>query len=165
MPNSLAPIVRSLSSRTSLSLTRTSLFNFMILLAGVFAAAAYSLIYLAHDMDRSEQAESAFHTHKAMQAMEKSMRLNVKDYAFWSDAYRHLHLHVDEDWAYTRGNVGATLYQDFGFQGVFVVNDADRTVYAVVEGEQQPFEISEWLDQPLTALLEQARAGLKTKHR
>ncbi len=57
MPNSLAPIVRSLSSRTSLSLTRTSLFNFMILLAGVFAAAAYSLIYLAHDMDRSEQAE------------------------------------------------------------------------------------------------------------
>ncbi len=91
------------------------------------------------------------------------MRLNVKDYAFWSDAYRYLHLHVDEDWAYTRGNVGATLYQDFGFQGVFVVNDADRTVYAVVEGEQQPFEISEWLDQPLTALLEQARAGVENE--
>lgn len=66
MPNSLAPIIRSLSTRTSLSLTRTSLFNFIIMLAVVFAAAAYSLIYLVHDMDHSEQAESAFHTRKAM---------------------------------------------------------------------------------------------------
>ncbi|OPA88434.1 diguanylate cyclase [Pseudomonas fluorescens] len=163
MPNSLAPLVRSLSTRTSLSLTRTSLFNFMILLAGVFAAAAYSLIYLAHDMDHSEQAESAFHTRKAMQSMEKSMRLNVKDYAFWSDAYKHLHLQVDNDWAYTRGNVGATLFQDFGFQGVFVVNDADHTVYAVIEGEQQPIEISQWLDQPMTSILEQARAGIENE--
>ena len=137
MPNSLAPIVRSLSTRTSLSLTRTSLFNFMILLAGVFAAAAYSLIYLAHDMDQSEQAESAFHTRKAMQSMEKSMRLTVKDYAFWSDAYKHLHLKVDNEWAYTRGNIGATLFDDFGFQGLFVVNDANRTVYAVVDGRQR----------------------------
>ncbi|MCK6189108.1 EAL domain-containing protein [Pseudomonas sp. EYE_354] len=163
MPNSLAPIVRSLSTRTSLSLTRTSLFNFMILLAGVFAAAAYSLIYLAHDMDQSEQAESAFHTRKAMQSMEKSMRLTVKDYAFWSDAYKHLHLKVDNEWAYTRGNIGATLFQDFGFQGLFVVDDAGRTVYAVVDGQLQTLDLTEWLDQPITQLLEQARAGVESE--
>lgn len=51
MPNSLAPIVRKLSNRTSLSLARTSLFNFVALLALVFAAAAYSLVYLAHELD------------------------------------------------------------------------------------------------------------------
>ncbi len=159
MPNSLAPIVRSLSTRTSLSLTRTSLFNFMVLLAVVFAAAAYSLLYIAHELDHTEQAESAFHTRKAMQSMEKAMRVTVKDYAFWSDAYKHLHIEVDKEWAYARGNIGSTLFHDFGFQGLFVVNDTSRTVYAVVEGELQAFEVSEWLDQPLTQLLEQARAG------
>ena len=160
MPNSLAPIVRSLSTRTSLSLARTSLLNVMALLAVVFAAAAYSLLYIAHDLDRTEQAESAFHTRKAIQSMEKAMRVTVKDYAFWSDAYKHLHVQVDKDWAFERGNIGPTLFQDFGFQGLFVVNDANRTVYTVVEGELQTFELSEWLDQPLTQLLEQARAGV-----
>ncbi len=159
MSNTLAPIVRTLSHRTSLSLTRTSLFRFMALLAGVFAAAAYSLVYLAYEVDRTEQWESAFYARKAVQSLEKSLRLTVKDYAFWSDAYKHLHVNVDTEWAYVRENVGPTLFQDFGFQGLFVVDDANRTVYAVVEGQLQPVELSEWLTQPIADVLEQARAG------
>ncbi|KTC51107.1 diguanylate cyclase [Pseudomonas fluorescens ABAC62] len=160
MSNSLTPIVLSLSTRTSLSLARTSLFNFIALLAVVFAAAAYSLIYIAHDLDRTEEAESAFHTGKAMQFMEKSMRVTVKDYAFWSDAYKHLHVKVDKDWAYVRGNIGSTLFDDFGFQGLFVVDDTNRTVYTVIEGKLQTVDLSEWVDQPLTDLLQRARAGV-----
>ncbi|WP_053133818.1 EAL domain-containing protein [Pseudomonas sp. MIACH] len=163
MPNSLAPIVRKLSNRTSLSLARTSLFNFVALLALVFAAAAYSLVYLAHELDHSEQEESAFYTRKAVQSLEKSLRVTVKDYAFWSDAYKHLHMKVDTDWAYARGNVGATLYQDFGFQGLFVVNNDNRTVYSVIKGELQNIELSQWLDQPLTEIIEQARAGAENE--
>jgi len=159
MPNALAPIVRSLSDRTSLSLARTSLFRFMALLAVVFAAAAYSLVYLAHELDRSEQAESAFYTRKAVQSLEKSLRVTVKDYAFWSDAYKHLHMTVDADWAFVRGNIGATLFDDFGFQGLFVVDDANRTVYAVVDGQLQTVELNQWLGGPITEILEQARAG------
>ncbi|WP_339471613.1 bifunctional diguanylate cyclase/phosphodiesterase [Pseudomonas sp. EL_65y_Pfl1_R83] len=159
MPNTLAPIVRSLSDRTSLSLARTSLFKFMALLAVVFAAAAYSLVYLAYEMDRTEQAKSAFYTRKALQSLEKSLRVTVKDYAFWSDAYKHLHVKVDTDWAYVRGNIGATLFDDFGFQGLFVVNDANRTVYAVVDGKLQDVELTQSLDQPFAGIVEQARAG------
>ncbi len=159
MPNTLAPIVRSLSDRTSLSLARTSLFKFMALLAVVFAAAAYSLVYLAYELDRAEQAESAFYTRKAVQSLEKTLRVTVKDYAFWSDAYKHLHVKVDSDWAYVRGNIGATLFEDFGFQGLFVVNDANRTVYAVVDGKLQDVELAQWLDQPFAGIVEQARAG------
>ena len=165
MPNSLTPMVRKLSNRTSLSLTRTSLFNFIALLTLVFAAAAYSLVYLAHDLDHSEQQESAFYTRKAVQSLEKSLRVTVKDYAFWSDAYKHLHMTVDSDWAYSRGNVGATLYQDFGFQGLFVVNDVNHTVYAVIGGKLRSIELSQWLDQPLTEIIEQARAGAEMKRR
>ena len=159
MPNTLAPIVRSLSDRTSLSLARTSLLRFMALLAVVFAAAAYSLVYLAHELDRSEQVESAFYTRKAVQSLEKSLRVTVKDYAFWSDAYKHLHMTVDTDWAFARGNIGATLFDDFGFQGLFVVDDANRTVYAVVDGRLQSVELTQWLGGPITEILEQARAG------
>ena len=159
MPNSLAPIVRSLSDRTSLSLARTSLFRFMALLALVFAVAAYSLIFLAQELDRSEQVESAFYTRRAVQSLEKSLRVTVKDYAFWSDAYRHLHVKVDDDWAFVRGNIGASLFDDFGFQGLFVVDDANRTVYAVVDGQLQTVELTQWLDGPITGIIEQARAG------
>ncbi|UII74118.1 EAL domain-containing protein [Pseudomonas sp. HN11] len=159
MPNTLAPIVRSLSHRTSLSLARTSLHRFMGLLAVVFAAAACSLIYLAQELDRSEQVESAFYTRKAVQSLEKSLRVTVKDYAFWSDAYTHLHMTVDTDWAFVRGNIGATLFDDFGFQGLFVVDDANRTVYAVVDGQLQAVELTQWLGGPITEILEQARAG------
>ncbi|WP_252959492.1 bifunctional diguanylate cyclase/phosphodiesterase [Pseudomonas simiae] len=159
MPNSLAPIVRSLSDRTSLSLARTSLFRFMALLAVVFAVAAYSLIFLAQELDRSEQVESAFYTRRAVQSLEKSLRVTVKDYAFWSDAYRHLHVKVDDDWAFVRGNIGASLFDDFGFQGLFVVDDANRTVYAVVDGQLHTVELTQWLDGPITGIIEQARAG------
>ncbi|WP_460114510.1 bifunctional diguanylate cyclase/phosphodiesterase [Pseudomonas sp. H3_G03] len=159
MPNSLAPIVRSLSDRTSLSLARTSLFRFMALLAVVFAAAAYSLIFLAQELDRSEQVESAFYTRRAVQSLEKSLRVTVKDYAFWSDAYRHLHVKVDDDWAFVRGNIGASLFDDFGFQGLFVVDDANRTVYTVVDGQLQTVELTQWLGGPITGIIEQARAG------
>lgn len=89
----------------------------------------------AHELDHAEQEESAFYTRKAVQSLEKSLRVTVKDYAFWSDAYKHLHMQVDTDWAYTRGNVGPTMYEDFGFQGLFVVNDDNRTVYSVIKGE------------------------------
>ena len=162
MPNTFAPIIRNLSQRTSLSMARTSLFQCVVLLACVFAAASYSLVYLAQELNRFEDSESAFYTRKAVQSLEKSQRLTVKDYAFWGDAYKHLHVSVDTNWAYTRENVGPTLFHDFGFQGVFVVNDLDRTVYALVEGKLQPIELTEWLDQPVAALLEQARAGVAT---
>ncbi|WP_460135822.1 bifunctional diguanylate cyclase/phosphodiesterase [Pseudomonas sp. S1_E04] len=163
MPNALTPTLRTFSERTSLSLARTSLFKFMALLALVFATATYSLIYLAQELDRSEQTESAFYTRKAMQSLEKSLRVTVKDYAFWSDAYKHLHMQVDTDWAYARGNVGATLYQDFGFQGLFVVDDNNRTAYSVVKGELYTAELAQWLDQPITELIEQARAGAENE--
>lgn len=164
MPNTPASIVCPHSNRSSLSLARASLFKFVALLAGVFALTSYSLVYLANDLDRTEDVESAFYTRKAVQSLEKSLRLTVKDYAFWSDAYRHLHLKVDQDWAFVRQNVGPTLYEDFGFQGLFVVDPLNRTVYSVIEGELKPVQLSTWLGQPIDPIIERARAGAATEN-
>ncbi|MET1078738.1 MAG: diguanylate cyclase, partial [Pseudomonas sp.] len=95
MPNELPAVTCASSNRSSVALARGSLFKFVGLLAGVFFLASCSLIYLARDLDRNEEVESAFYTRKAVQSLEKSLRTTVKDYAFWGDAYRHLHVKVD----------------------------------------------------------------------
>jgi len=150
----IAPVHRS-----SVALARASLLKFVAVLTTVFLLAGYMLVYLAQDLDRTEELESAFYTRKALHGLEKSLRSTVKDYAFWGETYRHLHLRVDTDWAYVQENIGATLYNDFGFQGIFVVNAANRTVYSVVEGKITKIEVTRWLNHPIGSLLEVARAG------
>lgn len=161
MPDSPPPI--SPVHRSSVALARASLFKFVAVLAAVFMMAGYMLIYLARDLDRTEQAESAFYTRMAMQGLEKSLRSIVKDYAFWGDAYRHLHSEVDTDWAYVQQNLGPTLYTDFGFHGVFVVDDANRTVYSVIDGRQVTVDVAQWLNRPIESLLSEARAGAEAE--
>lgn len=163
MPNNLASIVSSLSNRTSVSLARASLFKFVGLLAGVFLLASVSLVFLARDLDHTEEAESAFYTQKAVQSLEKSLRLTVKDYAFWGDAYKHLHTQVDPNWAFVRQNVGSTLYADFGIQGLFVVNDVNRAVYSVVNGELKSVDLAQWLGRSVDSILDKARAGAESE--
>jgi diguanylate cyclase (GGDEF)-like protein/PAS domain S-box-containing protein len=133
------------------------------LLAGVFLLASVSLVFLARDLDRTEEAESAFYTQKAVQSLEKSLRLTVKDYAFWGDAYKHLHTQVDPNWAFVRQNVGSTLYADFGIQGLFVVNDVNRAVYSVVNGELKSVDLAQWLGRSVDSILDKARAGAESE--
>lgn len=143
--------------RSTVALTRSSLFNFVALLIGVFLLASCMLLFLARDLDKTEEEESAFYTAKAVHASERGVASTLKDYAFWGDAYKHLHLQVDPEWAYVRQNIGATLYADFGFQGLFVIDESGRTVYAVVDGDLKSISIEDWLGQPTGALVAQAR--------
>lgn len=150
------------SDRSGFALAQASLFKFVALLGAVFMLASYLLVYLAQDMNRGEEIESAFYTKKAVHSLEKSLRLIVKDYAFWGDAYKHLHLSVDAEWAFTRQNIGPTLIEDFGFQGVFVVDDKNRTVYAVVDGKLRDIAVEDWLKHSISSVIDQARAGAGT---
>ncbi len=150
-------------SPSSVRLASAPLFKFVALLAGVFLLAAISLVYLAQDLDRTEQEKNAFYVRKALQSLEKSLAVTVQDYAFWGDAYRHLHAEVDTDWAYINQNIGPTLYDDFGFQGLFVVDDQNRTVYSVIDGKQRSEEASDWLRQPIEGIADAARAGAEAQ--
>lgn len=149
--------------RSSVTLARASLFKFAGLLAGVIMLASGLLVYVAKELDRTEEIESAFYSSKAVLSLEKSLRSTVKDYAFWGDAYKHLHTEVDTDWAFLRQNLGSTLYTDFAFEGVFVIDAADRTAYAVIEGALQTVDLAQWLGQPVDAILAQAREGEKSE--
>jgi diguanylate cyclase (GGDEF)-like protein/PAS domain S-box-containing protein len=144
---------------SSVALTRASLFKFAGLLGTVFILATGMLVFVAKNLDGTEENRSAFYAEKAVQTLEKSLRSTIKDYAFWGDAYKHLHMTVDTDWAFTRQNLGPTLYSDFGFPGLFVVNAGDRSVYSVVNGELTTVEAADWLGQALGPVLDQARRG------
>lgn len=159
MPEELFSTTSSKHRRSGVAIIRTSLLKFVGLLTGVFLLAGYLILYLANDLDRREESESAFHVRKAVQTIEKSIGATVKDYAFWGDAYKHLHTTIDTEWAYVRQNVGATLYADYGFGGLFVIDAADRTVYSVIDGQLQAVAASDWLKRSLPQILVKARAG------
>ncbi len=154
------PLVMVVAPRSSnVALARASLLKLAWLLGFVFTLTTSLLVYVAKDLDSTEEAESAFHTKNAVQSIEKNLRTTIKEYAFWGSAYSHLHKTVDHEWAFVRQNLGPTLYSDFGFEGLFVVNAKNQTVYSVVKGTLVSVEATAWLGQPIHMLLDQARAG------
>ena len=163
MPQHSTSAVGGVHRRSSVRIIRASLFKFVGLLTGVFLLAGYLILYLAHDLDRNEETESAFYTNKAVRALEKSISATVKDYAFWGDAYKHLHTKIDTDWAYVRQNVGPTLYTDYGLRGIFVVSATDQTAYSVVDGRMVSLDAASWLKQALPDVLNKARRGAEAE--
>jgi diguanylate cyclase (GGDEF)-like protein/PAS domain S-box-containing protein len=147
-------------SSTSLALARAALFKFVGLLFLVFVLASYLLIYLAQDLNKTEELESAFYTNKAIQSFENSLATTLKDYAFWGDAYRNMHLHINTDWAYTKQNLGASLHQDFNIKALFLINSENHTVYAVIDGKMVKTDSNQWLKKPIFDILQNARSNV-----
>lgn len=74
------------------------------------------------------------------------MRSHLKDNAEWGDAYKHLHLNTDVHWAWDKQNLGKSLYDNFGYEGVFVLSPAGSTRYSVVDGKLNLQDLDRWLD-------------------
>ncbi len=143
---------------SSTGFARRTMMPFAALLLLVFTLAAVILVKTAHDQNDQARDRSLFFAEKALKIRQDKLQQSIGDYAFWGDAYQNLHVHIDLEWAYTRGNVGATLFENFGYEGVFVVAPDNRTVYAMIDGQLQPTEIQQWLQGDVTELLEEAKA-------
>ncbi len=83
--------------------------------------------------------------------------LTVKDYAYWDDAVQHLVLGLDPQWA--DGNVGAYIYDTFGFEYSFVLNGDDQTIYGQIDGARSDADAFAVLGAALARLIAQARAA------
>lgn len=121
------------------------------------AATTLTLVHVAHQQDALAAQQSLHFASKAIEARQPSLIGSVSDNAFWGDAYQNLHQRVDLEWAYTRQNLGPSLYQDFGYEGLFVVAPNGKTVYSVIEGELRTLDIRQWLHGDLDSLLARAR--------
>jgi diguanylate cyclase (GGDEF)-like protein/PAS domain S-box-containing protein len=139
------------------SATRRALLLISALLLVLFVVASFALVQIALQQNSRASEQGFFYVEKATEARQKSILTAISDYAFWGGAYQNLHATVDLDWAYTRQNLGPSLFDDFVFEGVFVVAPNGSTSYAVVDGKLVDTSVQQWLGHDITALLAQAR--------
>lgn len=143
---------------------RRTIFGVVALLVVVSLIMVGSMLYVAAQLDRHEADHSRHMVEQVWKSRQKSLIANVRDNAFWGDAYAHLHLRTDSDWAYVRGNLGASLFSDFQFEGIFVVDGRGRTTYSVINGELVERPIETWLGAYPGHLIEQAREGAEQEN-
>jgi len=137
---------------------RKALLCMSSLLFGLFFIGVLAAIFLASHLNASASQQTTFYVTKALEARTERLKLVVEDYAFWGDAYTHLHGSVDLDWAYTRSNLGASLYESFAYEGVFVMSGNDEVVYSVVNGKLAPAAVfADWFNKDVEGLLADAR--------
>lgn len=137
---------------------RQSLLCMSALLFGLLFICGLASVLLALQINSSVRDETTFYVNKAVEARTEAMVRVIGDYAFWGDAYERMGGVADLDWAYTRNNLGAHMYDSFEYEGVFVINASDTTTYSVINGELiQSTSPASWLGLDVADLLVEAR--------
>ncbi|RRV05335.1 EAL domain-containing protein [Pseudomonas sp. v388] len=154
-----APEASHRADSSHLFVARRALFAVVGVLIVISVTMIGSLSYVAWQLNRHEFQHSQHMVEQVWRSRLKSIISSTRDNAFWGDAYQHLHIDTDSDWAFVRGNLGASLYTDFQFEGVFVVGPDDRTRYAVIGGELADRQLESWLGALPKRLIQQARDG------
>ncbi len=123
---------KGLSTRNQV--IRRLMLAFSSLLIVMLLVVLTSLYRLAGSLDERETQTSRFHAESTLAQFEKAERSYVTGHAVWQAAYEHLSRTVDTRWAFDEDNVGATLFSEDGYEGVYVLDDGG-TRYAVVDGQ------------------------------
>lgn len=131
----------------------------MLLLFVMSALAIAVLLNITGVQDRRAREQSLFFAQRAVEGIRKGIGRDLSDYSKWSDAYRHLHVRVDKEWAYDQENVGSSVYSLYGYQAVFVISPTGQTVYSVIDGQMSEVNADTWLTGDLRALLKKAAAA------
>lgn len=118
---------------------------------------AYLLVTNALSQDADVQARSRTFIARSLEQQRNEVGRNIINYSKWGEAYRHLHLTVDKVWADDHRNVGDIPFDLYGYNGVWVVDGAGRTVYGVIDGKPTPRRITDWLQGDVAGLLAAAR--------
>ncbi|MCB5309731.1 bifunctional diguanylate cyclase/phosphodiesterase [Yersinia massiliensis] len=128
-----------------------------LLVGAIIIIAAVGIIYIGAQLNEQAQSQSRFLVEKAWQMRQDAIKVRMKDNAFWGDAYEHLHVKVDPEWAYVSQNLGPSLYNDFRYEGVFVVDGQGKTRYSVIKGQLSDTSLLNWLGQDISPIIDVAR--------
>jgi diguanylate cyclase (GGDEF)-like protein/PAS domain S-box-containing protein len=131
------------------------------LLAAALLAAAFAVVQIGRTIDRNALKQETFLVAKALAAPLKGMSQHVADNGFWGDAYANLSKQVNLDWAYEQANLGPSLFEDFHYEAVLVVDAEGKTTYSVIRGELAHVDAKQWLGRGLDALIAQAREAVE----
>ena len=143
-----------LEHKSTASFIKRALMLMVSLLSALFVIAIIVLLIIVHNINQETDKHSALLLEKAIHNRIDTLTTHIKDYAWWGEAYQHLHPYVDVEWAYTRQNMGATLWRDFEYEGIFVLDGAGQTRYSVIDGALVTRPLQAWLgDNPMPELL------------
>ena len=70
---------------------------------------------------------------------------------------------MDKEWAFDQQNFGPGLYSEYHYEGVFVVDGAGRTRYAVINGKVSTMPVEQWLGKLSRSVVDEARAMLENE--
>lgn len=140
-------------------LVRQPMIMMFILLGLSFIIALSSVIFIADQLNTRSDKQTRVMLEKLLANRQETMRSHLTDNAEWGEAYRNLHRNLNAEWAWDNQNLGESLFQTFGYEGVFVIAPHGVTRYSVLEGKNrlEPFPLWLGIDmlKSLSAQLEQ----------
>lgn len=131
--------------------------TFIFVICALFLVAGVTLVYLSLSLDARQVRHSEADAARALESRQDKIGTALADYAFWIDAYNFTTPTVDTVWAYDRDNVGASLFQTYGLDGVFIVGPTGATRYSIIGGNLSDMAARDWFTGDLLALLAEAR--------
>lgn len=137
--------------------TRRLLMSLTLLLSGVMVFAMLMVVGIAWRQNENALRQETFLLHNAWKDNRQSILTDIRDYAFWGEAWNHLHLKVDPVWAWDQQNFGPGLFTGYHYDGVFVVDGEGRTRYSVIDGKLSDLPLESWLGMHTAPLIKRAR--------
>lgn len=151
-------ILTNNDAQNTLFFTRKLLMWLTLLLSGVMLLAMLMVVGIAWHQNDEAQRQESFLLHNAWKDARQNMLTDIRDYAFWGEAWNRLHLRIDTAWAFDQQNFGPGLYSEYHYEGVFVVDGSGKTRYALIDGKLAHLSLESWLGTQAQPLMKQARA-------
>ncbi len=152
----LRPFLNGTEDRT-VRFTRRSLRTLTLLLFSVLILSVLMVLTIASRQNQLSIEHDQILMMQAWEGRKEAMITDVRDYAFWGEAWRNLHITVNKTWAYDEENVGPGLYEEYHYEGVFVVDGSGRTTYSVINGKLSDTKLEAWLGESSLSLIAKAR--------
>ncbi len=113
----------------------TTIFPIVGLILAMAAAITIMLLVSAREVDRQYAADAASRTRLVLDNLQRNVSTTALDYAWWDDAYEHLHLSFTPDWALSTFSQSTVLGTEKDVDGVLVIGADDRLLFGTWRGE------------------------------
>ncbi|MDF2783607.1 MAG: diguanylate cyclase [Pantoea eucrina] len=141
-------------------LIRQPMMMMVLLILLAFTGAFISLMFIASDLNQQSDRQQSLLLDKALQTRQAVMQFHLSDNAEWGEAYQNLHRTLNRRWAWDNQNLGASLFDTFAYEGVFVISPQDETRYSVIRGRPEARSLALWLGtDPLRRIKAQLQAS------
>ena len=152
----LRPFINGAEDRT-VRFTRRSLRTLTLLLFGVLLLSMLMVLTIAQHQNKLSVEHDQILMQQAWEGRKEAMITDIRDYAFWGEAWRNLHITMNRVWAFDEENFGPGLYEEYHYEGVFVVDGNDHTTYSVIDGKLSSVSLEAWIGKSSRMLIAHAR--------